>query len=381
MKVLFLTSSYPTTERPIDAIFVKEHARAASQHADVAVVHLDRTNHAPLLPTLRRDTDEGFPTWHVAYRRKPEPVSYLANLAAAVRAYTRVRRAGFDPNVIHANFFIAGIPAVILGRIFHKPVVLTEHWTVFLSEDPAALGKAMVRAARFAFEGADIVLPVSESLEDGIIATTGARARFRVVPNVADEKLFSLPTGDERRNGTVKLLGVGDLFPQKGWDVLIDAVAELRNRGQRNFSVDIVGAGPLEEAHRSQAANLGLGEIVTFLGYRSKDDVAEIMRSADLFVLPSRFENSPCVIGEALSTGVPVIATAVGGVPELIRDGDGLLARPQDAMNLADQLERGIAELDAFDRPAISAAAHARFGIAAVGRTLAEVYEDVTRNR
>jgi glycosyltransferase involved in cell wall biosynthesis len=380
MKVLFLTSSYPTAERPIDAIFVKEHARAAAQHAEVAVVHLDRTDDAPLLPSPTRTADADFPTWHVPYRRKPEPLSYAANLVAAFRAYARVRRAGFDPDVIHANFFIAGIPAVVLGRLFRKPVVLTEHWTVFLSDDPAALGKAMTRAARFAFEGADVVLPVSRSLAEGIVATTGARTRFRVVPNVVDEGLFSLPAGG-RTNGTVKVLGVGDLFEQKGWDVLIDAVAELRRRGRRAFTVEIVGAGPLEDAHRRQAAELGLDGVVTFLGYRSKSDVAEIMRSADLFVLPSRFENSPCVIGEALSTGVPVVATAVGGVPELIRNGEGLLALPQDAENLADQLEQGLEQLSGFDRPAISAAAHARFGIAAVGRTLAEVYEEVTEGR
>ena len=376
-----MTSSYPTPERPIDAIFVKEHARAAAQHAEVAVLHLDRVADAPLLPSPKRMPDPDFPTWRVAYRRSPEPFSYTANLVAALRGFACARRAGFDPDVIHANFFLAGIPAVVLGRLFRKPVVLTEHWTVFLTEDPARLGKAMTRAARFAFEGAAIVLPVSDSLRQGIVATTGARTRFRVVPNVADEELFLLAPREGHGSETIKALGVGDLYEQKGWDVLLDALAELRRRGRHGFTVEIVGAGPLEAEYHRKAAELELDGTIAFLGYRSKEEVAAIMRTADLFVLPSRFENSPCVIGEALSAGVPVVATAVGGIPELVDADNGVLARPLDALSLADALEKALEQLSSYDRRAIAGAAHRRFGLAAVGNVLADVYENVTCGR
>lgn len=381
MNVLFLTSSYPTSERPIDAIFVREHARAATRHAEVVVVHLDRIDDAPIVPTLQRRMDAGLPTWHVSYRRKPERLSYAANLAAALRAYIHVRRSGFDPDVIHAHFFLAGIPAVVLGRFFRKPVVLTEHWTVFLPQDPLRLGRAMTRAARFAFEGADVVLPVSESLREGIVATTGAKARFVVVPNAVDEELFSLGSHDDRANGAVKIVGVGDFYEQKGWDVFLDAVADLRRRSRRALAIEIIGQGPSEEAYRRQAATLDLGDVVTFVGPRPKEDIAAVMRTADLFVLPSRFENSPCVLGEAFSAGVPVVATAVGGVPELVERSNGLLARPEDPIDLADQLEHALDDLGGFDRRAISEAAHARFGLDAIGRTLADVYDSVTAKR
>ena len=377
-----MTSSYPTPARPIDAIFVKEHARAAARHAEVTVIHLDRVDGAPLIPTPVRASDDEFPTWRVAYRRRPESLSYAANLLAAFRAYARVRRSGFEPDVIHANFFLAGIPAVVLGRVFHKPVVLTEHWTVFLPEDPSTLGRLMTRAARFAFEGAAIVLPVSESLRDAIVATTGARTSFRVVPNAVDERVFypasreMVPGGD-----TVKGVGVGDLFDQKGWDILLEALAELRRAGRRDLTVKIVGAGPLEAEVRRRAAELELNGAVELLGYRPKDEVAMIMRGADLLVVPSRFENSPCVIGEALASGVPVVATAVGGIPELVTEADGVLARPGDAESLADALGRAVDGLRLFDRRAISNAAHARFGLDAIGRTLASVYDDTMSQR
>lgn len=377
MNVLFITASYPTAERPIDAIFVKEHARAAARHANVAVLHIDRVDNAPRVPTPVRGSDPDFPTWRVAYRRKPEAASYVANLVAAFRGYAHVRRAGFEPDVIHAHFFLTGVPAVVLGRLHRKPVVVTEHWSVFLPEDPASLGAPMKRAARFAYEGAEIVLPVSEALRAGIVATTGADARFLVVPNAVDEELFSFAPRNGREDGVRRIVGVGDIYDVKGWDLLLDAVAELRTR-RSDFRVEIVGEGPLEDAYRRRAAELRLDGVVTFLGFRPKRDVASIVRDSDLLVLPSRYDNSPCVIGEALSAGVPVVGTSVGGVPELVSEQDGLLARPRDPASIADQLERALDHLDDFDRAAISRAAHARFGLEAIGRTLAEVYVDVT---
>ena len=373
-----MTSSYPTAERPIDAIFVKEHARAAARHADVAILHLDRVDDSSLVPTPVRGTDPDFPTWRVAYRRRPEPVSYVANLVAAFRGYAQVRRAGFEPDVIHAHFFLTGVPAVVLGRLHRKPVVTTEHWSVFLPEDPTSLGPALRRAARFAFERADVVLPVSQALRAGIVATTGAKTRFLVVPNAVDEQLFSFAPRDGREDGVRKIVGVGDIYDVKGWDLLLDAVAELSPR-RHDFRIQIVGEGPLEAAYRRRAEELGVDNVVTFLGFRPKQEVASIVRDADLLVLPSRYDNSPCVIGEALSAGVPVVGTSVGGVPELVSEANGFLARPHDPASIAGQLERALDHLDRFDRLAISRAAHARFGLDAIGRTLAQVYDEVTR--
>jgi len=380
MKVLFMTASYPTADRPIDAIFVKEHARAAARHADVMVLHLDRVDDAPLFPTLVRGSDPDFPTWRAAYRRRPEPVSYAANLVAAFRGYAAVRRAGFEPDVIHAHFFLAGVPAVILGRVHDKPVVITEHWSIFLPEDPNSLGIAMTRAARFAFEHAAIVLPVSDALRAGIVTTTGANARFLVVPNAVDEQLFSFVPRDGRGDSVRKIVGVGDIYDVKGWDLLLDAVANVWPR-RHDFRVQIIGEGPLEDAYRRRATELRLDGVVTFLGFRPKSEVASIVRDADLLVLPSRYDNSPCVIGEALSAGVPVVGTAVGGVPELVSESNGLLARPHDPASIAGQLATALDQLERFDRSAISRAAHARFGLDAIGQTLAAVYDEATGGR
>ena len=101
------------------------------------------------------------------------------------------------------------------------------------------------------------------------------------------------------------------------------------------------------------------------------------MRDADLFVLPSRFDNSPVALIEALASGLPAVASAVGGVAELVGE-ESVLTRPEQAA-LAAALEAGLALLPRHDRVATAARAAARFGVDAVARALGEVYAAAAR--
>jgi glycosyltransferase involved in cell wall biosynthesis len=378
MKVLFLTASYPVPEHPLLGIFVKEHARAAALHADVAVAHLDR---APDVRGIRLadGRDDEFPSVRVRYQHSPAPLSYGYNLAAAVRAYRRLRAQGFDPDVVHAHFFLAGAPALLLGRTLRKPVVVTEQWSVFLPDDPMTLDPLLARVARFTFEHADVVMPVSDALRDGIRAL-GARADFRVVPNVVDTTRFR-PADDDRRNGGPKrLIGVGGLYEAKGWEYLLDAV-ELMARSRHDFRLDLVGDGELRTALEAQARRLGVAGLVSFHGWLPKEEVAERVRGSDLFVITSRYDSNPCAVIEALASGVPVVGTAVGGIPGLVGAGMGLLAEPARPDSIAAQIEAALDAPGGWDRREIARAAAERYGRESVGRAFASIYEEVLARR
>lgn len=378
-RVLFITASFPTPEFPALGIFVQEHARAAAAAGcEVAVLHLDRADVSRIVTGA--GPDDEFPVWRVQYPTAPAAVSYAGNALAAALGYARARRSGFVPDVLHAHFFLAGAPAVALGRLIRRPVVVTEQWSVFLPGDPATLSPLVRRAAKFAFEHADYVLPVSEALRDGIVAA-GIDARFRVVPNVVDAGRFH-PNGavPDRRGGVRRLLSVGALYEAKGWEYLLEAVALLERR-RDDFRLEIVGDGPLRGEYEQVQRRLGLGDRVTFTGWRGKDEVAELMRGADLFVLASRYDSNPCALIEALASGLPVVATAVGGIPEMVTESSGRLARPRDPESLADELSAALDEVDRYDRAAIAADARRRYGADEVGRELAAIYDEVAARR
>ena len=370
LQVLVLTTAYPTPEAPVAGIFVRNHALAAAEHCDIRVVLLERAATAGV--HVEPLTEEPLRAWRVRFPRRPNALSMGAILLAARAGLRTATRDGFDPDVIHAHFFLAGFPAVLLGRRRKTPVVITEHWSVFLPDDPATLSGPLRFGARFALEHADLVLPVSAALDAGI-AAHGITARTSVVPNVVDERVFH-PPSSHARSPVPRLLSVALLYEAKGIDLLIRALARLK-RGGRAFRLDIVGDGELRDEYEQLVRALELDDAVVFHGILPQADVAELMRAADLYVLPSRYDNNPSALIESRVTGLPSVATAVGGVAEIV-DGGGILTTP-DVERIADALADALDRLDSFDRAAIARQASERYGADAVGRRLAEIYAEL----
>jgi glycosyltransferase involved in cell wall biosynthesis len=160
------------------------------------------------------------------------------------------------------------------------------------------------------------------------------------------------------REGPVRVLCVAALEEKKGHRVLLRALADGGPHLAR-AELHLAGPGPLRGELEELARTLGLGDRVRFHGALSEPEVAALLDRADVFVLASIVERSgfmegiPVALVEALAVGVPVVATRLSGVPELVRDGEtGLLAEPGDAASLAAALERAIAEPDAARRRA-----------------------------
>jgi glycosyltransferase involved in cell wall biosynthesis len=265
-----------------------------------------------------------------------------------------IRAMRWRPEVIHAHVFEAGFPAVLLARRFGARIVVSEHFTAF----QRGLVRGMdLRLARFTFRHADLVCPVSEDLRAQLQAVE-PRGRYRVVPNVVDTSIFYPGT---TRSGPLRLLNVAALADKKRHADLIDAVAGM------DAELEIVGDGELRDELVARA-----GRNVRFLGALPPERVAERMRAADVFVLSSEFENLPVVLLEALACGLPVVATDVGGVREVVDESVGALVPPRDVP----ALRRAIVDVAArsFDRGALAARARDRYGMEAIARAWDEIY-------
>ncbi|MFL6584156.1 MAG: glycosyltransferase family 4 protein [Chthoniobacterales bacterium] len=171
--------------------------------------------------------------------------------------------------------------------------------------------------------------------------------KFLRVYNGIDIRRFSSSDPQGSTRDRVRILSVARLVPFKGFDVLIDACAELRSRGVR-FSCEIIGEGPLrDELHARAARHNFHGDELRFAGEQSQAAVLKAMRECDIFVLASMHDDRgasdvfPTVIGEAMASGKPVVSTTVAGIPELVANGEiGFLVPPQDSAALASAIEK-----------------------------------------
>ena len=350
MKVLFVTTAWPTEESPVDGVFVQEHARTAAEIADVRVLHLHR---AP--GGLARIGDDP-PTWRLGYRGLPRPFSYGSFLLGPLRVRS------WRPDVVHAHSHLAALAAQSLRR----PVVYTEHWSAFLPEGGDRFSPPMRLSAKLALRQAALVLPVSEALRQAL-ARLAPRTPMRVVPNVVDGNVFH-PGGapDPRRLLTAGLLNDG----RKGLDLVLEALALSGG----DLRLEVAGDGARRAEYERLSRSLGLGGFVDFRGFLSKRELADSMRRSGLFVLGSRWENNPCVVLEALASGLPVVANRVGGLPELIDETNGVLVERADPERFAGGIAEALTRQ--FDRAEIARRARARFGREAVAALLRAAYEE-----
>ncbi len=147
-----------------------------------------------------------------------------------------------------------------------------------------------------------------------------------------------------------RLLFVGRLTAGKGIEVLLEAILALRGR-LPDLTLTVVGDGPRRSDLENQSRARGLADHVSFVGAKNQDEVAKLLTDHDIFVLPSFAEGVPVVLMEAMGAGLPVVATQVGGMTELIDDGiSGFLVRPFDAEQLGDRVQQLVVDADLRQR-------------------------------
>ncbi|HEV3113162.1 MAG TPA: glycosyltransferase [Candidatus Binataceae bacterium] len=380
LKVLFVTNWYPTQKEPAKAIWVREQAKAAELYNDVVVLHCAGFDTSLSgLWRIEKESDanlgEGIPTWRMWYRPSFIPAtSYPIYFWSVLRGCRYIGRQGFRPDLIHVHIYDAGAPAVAFGKLKGIPVVVSEHFSSFPRR---TLGRLDLCKAWLAFRWADVVIPASHFLQEAI-EHYGFRARFEVIPNVADITLFFPAPGP--RNGDSRdkrILFVGQLTPVKGIPFLFRALSQLR-RKRNDWRLDIVGDGHSRMKYERLAADLKLGDAVAFHGLKSRREVAEFMRQADLFVLSSLTETFSVPAAEALASGIPVLSTRCGGPQEFLGEDTGGLVASGDADALFKGLDCLLDNLHRYSHDWIYQYARERFSPECVGAKLHALYQSLT---
>jgi glycosyltransferase involved in cell wall biosynthesis len=317
------------------------HALGASRSVDLAWIGRLRT----LIVAGRFDVVH----FHLPY------TAALGRLAVAT--VPRDRR----PSVVYTEHSMWNLAAVVTKGINRAGINRDQSLITVSQAAHDALPPALRRRARVIVHG------VSRSTADELIARRDQiRTEVRAELGVPDGELL--------------FLTVAILRPEKGYDILLDAARILADRGVP-VRVAAVGGGPMEDEVRQRHSALGLGDRLQLLGPR--DDVLRLMAAADVYVLASHQEGLPVTLMEATTMGLPIVATSVGGVPQVVTDDvEGLVVPPGDPERLADALQRVAADPGLRERLGKAAREKsAMFDVTGASREIEGIYREITGHR
>jgi glycosyltransferase involved in cell wall biosynthesis len=287
-----------------------------------------------------------------------------------------IRRERFD--VVHSHLFGSNVWASLAGRACRVPVIIAHEHNWSYSGDRLRMWLDGHLISRFA----TCFVAVSDANRERMIKLEGVPAdRIKVIPTGYVPHLGPA-NGDIRSElglaPDARLIGVAAVMrKEKALEVMLDAHAMVLERIAQAHLV-IAGDGPCRPALEAQIARLGISANVHLLGRRY--DVDQILKQVDLGALSSDWEGSPLFVFECRAARIPVVATAVGGVSELVQTGrTGLLVPPRDPRALADAIERVLADDALSERLAAEAAKDLeQYEIASVARRFADLYEQLT---
>lgn len=264
----------------------------------------------------------------------PLPRRSTESATAAIATHLVRRSRASRPRLIHGSFLDeGGYAAAMLGRVLGAPSILVAHGSDVRAARGQIGGVGRKRRALAAIAKAHRVIAVSSRLA-GDLALLGARAE--VLPFTARAADFPLAAP---MPGPPTILFVGRLTREKGIDVLLSAFARMKTRAL----LELVGPDPKDIDLEGECRRLGIADRVVIAGELPQGELPDRYAEAACLALPSRSEGLPCVVGEALLVGRPVVATDVGGVAELVDDRVGALVPPGDADAFALALDRTVA--------------------------------------
>lgn len=329
LKVLVLTHFFPSAAAPGSGSFVKEQCDALAQHCDITVV----TGRRDLTSRTEETAPNGVRVISVPLVA-PRTLPSAARVAATIPSYTHTvisELESISPRVdlIHAHFALPdGVTAVRTGSKTGVPVVVTLHGSDFNRQmhRPLVGGFVAHKIARAAG-----IIGVSRQIAEGYAALVPhAAERVQFIPNGYDSELICY----KPKPADGPFLFIGALKSVKQPLVLIEAFARIASHTPRDLV--IIGEGPLRAEVEHAITAHGLADRVRLLGRVDHDLLPPHLRQAVALVLPSRSEGMPLVVIESLASGTPVVASAVGAIPDLVSPGEsGLLVVAGDVEGLA----------------------------------------------
>lgn len=377
-KILWLCSWYPNKIERYNGDFIQRHAQAASLYNKIHVFNLTPCLSDEGVAIMDTFNSRQYPNLIEQKIYYPKKFTLLGKIRSyytwlnlykeAVQKY--VKKYGL-PDVVHVHVpFKAAVIAQWIKRKYKIPYVVTEHWGGYnnvvkdnYNERPQWF-KSLIKDA---IKEATVLHTVSDFLGTQIGEMVFSR-NYHIIPNTVNTDFFNYE--EKEAVGKFKLIHISNAAPVKNTEGILNVFAQL---DKNLYECTVIGLPKLmNEKFKIVYPNINFTGVIPYA------DVAAFLKQQDCLIIFSNIENSPCVITEALCCGVPVIATNVGGIPELVDNTtNGILINPRDE----DQLHAAIEEMrtgkDAFNKKQIAENAMAKFNYDIIGAAFDKMYDSV----
>lgn len=383
MKVLFLSSWYPTKGNPNFGIFIKEHAHSIKVAGnDIVVLAIVISFGSKIYSKTISDYEEdGIRNVVIEINtRFKNLMYYLIPLQYLIvkRTYIKLIQPIFEPDIVHSNvIFPSGIIGHLLSQKIKKSHIITEHWSRIKSLIQKPILSTM---AQKAYKNASYILPVSNFLKNNIVSILPdiETNKFIIVGNVIDSEIFYYKK--KEKTDTIRFCAIATWankkIPDKMPEIFIDALSQLKTKTNCNIVLTMIGGGDKTDELKELCFNKGIE--AKFLGYRTKTEIAQQLQKCDFFVHSSSIETFGVVVAEALFCGTPVICSNVGALPELINASNGILSE-----NTVDAWVNSISKAikTTFLNEEISANIKDKFSLTSIGNKINQVYDKLEQDK
>jgi len=378
LKVLFLPAWYPSKFNKVGGVFVREHAKTLHQKVELAVFHVCEHPYLRKLYEFETVIEDGILTYRIYYRKFStkwlKPISILFFALAVVIGYQKVYRK-FKPTLNHVHVLTRmGVIALLAKIIYRTPFVITEHWSRYLPERNTYKGLFRKVLTKAVVKKSSGLSTVTQNLKVAMQLHGLIHHHFQVIPNVVNTDLFK-PSNQVKEDFVfLHVSGLNDEV--KNVSGILRAFSEFLNQKDAlNTKLVIVGDDDLERpVLESYAEKLELTENVSFIGKKYNKDLVNEYQQANAFVLFSNFENQPCVILEAMSCGLPIISSSVGGISEIIDEKVGVLVEARNEQSLQEAMQGMYYKYGTYNGDLIRETAIESFAYYAVSSKLISFY-------
>jgi glycosyltransferase involved in cell wall biosynthesis len=382
IRILFLPKWYPHRYDPMPGLFVQKQAEALSRYCDISVLYVHEDTECTGNLEVVDSTENSIRVIRIYYRAVrygPGIITSVIRLFRYLNAHLRGLRIlrTFAPDLLHVHVLTRlGLIALLYKLCKGTPYIITEHWSRYFPLNGTYRGLIRKKITRLVIRHASGVIAVSEKLKNAMLAWKLENPDFRVIPNPVDMERFIFREDLKEQKPEKKIIIHISCFEDKSKNIsgllkILQKVALKRD----DFECRLIGEGPDLQKMIDLSRVLGLlDKTVFFQGLKDHDDLSGSIRHSDFLVLSSNYETFGSVVIECLACGIPVLATDVGIVSEVLDEKNGKIVPPGDETEMLKALDNMLDNCRKYDQHQIRESVATRYDNKTVSQQLYRMY-------